>query len=86
MKKFPCWVCKGKGSWVELVTDLGEGPIESCAYCNEEGMIEIGGDTHRRIKAEKIAIEIISFSKGKRWEYSYEELLKIGYKALDLVK
>jgi hypothetical protein len=84
MKRFPCWVCKGKGTWVEVVIEeTGQGPTESCNYCSGEGTIEIGGAVHKRIVAERVAMELIRF--GKKEEYSYEELLEIGNKALELV-
>lgn len=83
-KSFPCWVCKAKGSWVEPVTDEGQGPTESCGYCDGHGMIEINGDTHKRIRAEKIALQIVKYSSKREWDY--EELLEIGHKALKLVQ
>lgn len=85
-KRFPCWVCKGKGTWVEVVLEeTGQGPTESCAYCEGEGTIEIGGAVHQRIKAEKIGIEILRFRKPSKEVWSYEEILEVGNKALNLV-
>lgn len=84
-KTFPCWVCGAKGTWVEPVTDEGQGPTESCGYCEGEGMIEIGGEIHRRIVAEKIAMQIIKFKKPQKEEWTYQELQEIGNKALDLL-
>ena len=84
-KSFPCWVCGGKGTWIEPVTDEGQGPRESCGYCEGEGMIEIGGAVHRRRKAESIATQIIAFSGEKDREYSWNELQEIGEKALNLI-
>src|SRR4051812_45639872 len=49
-KKFPCPYCKGQGSWVEPVLDYGEGPSYDCGACRGEGMIEIDGPIHKKIK------------------------------------
>ena len=84
-KQFPCWVCKGKGTWIEQVLDDGSGPTESCCYCEGEGLIEIGGKRHREIRAEKIALDIISFVKPFKEEWTYQELQELGNKALALV-
>jgi hypothetical protein len=48
-KKFPCPYCKGKGSWIERVTDEGQGPRYDCGICDGEGMIEINGPLHNRL-------------------------------------
>lgn len=85
-KFFPCWVCKGEGTWVEPVTDEGYGPIERCGYCNGEGLIEIGGKVHRRIAAEAIAQKIINFIKPAKEEWTMEELRELGEKALNLLE
>ncbi len=86
VKIFPCWVCRGQGTWVEPVTDWGEGPTESCNYCDGQGLIEIGGKIHRRITAEAIAMKIIHFRKPKQEEWSMQELEQLGNKALNLLK
>jgi len=86
-KSFPCWVCKGQGSWYEAVLydGPGGGPLEECNYCEGEGMIEIGGKVHRRIVAEKIAMEIIKFRKDLKNEWTMQELQELGNKALNLI-
>lgn len=82
-KYFPCGVCKGKGTWIEVVIEeTGQGPLESCFYCDGEGVIEINGPIHKRIRAEKIAMEILKYDTR---EFSYEEIIEIGNKALALV-
>lgn len=62
-KYFPCPVCKGRGSWPgEYEHDSVDGvsfsvqisPDEECGYCNGDGMIEIGGEIHQRIKMWKL--------------------------------
>jgi hypothetical protein len=56
-KKFPCPYCKGQGSWVEPVSDYGQGPRYDCGICDGEGMIEINGPLHKlliELKAEKL--------------------------------
>lgn len=85
MKRFPCWVCGGKGTWIEPVTDEGQGPLESCGYCEGEGMIEIGGKIHRRHAAEAIAMKILAFRKDVKEEWTWEELQELGNKALNLI-
>lgn len=52
-RKFPCPYCKGKGSWVEAVY-YNQGPTYECGGCNGEGMIEIDGEIHQKIKASKL--------------------------------
>lgn len=84
-KSFPCWVCKGSGGEKEIVTDEGEGPWYDCGYCEGEGLIEIGGTVHRKRKAEQLAMEILHFSKPEKEEWTNEELLELGNKALNLV-
>lgn len=84
-KSFPCWVCKGKGSWIEPVTDEGYGPTEYCNYCEGEGLIEIGGKRHREIVAERIGIQIITFLKPPKILWTGEELQELGNKALNLI-
>lgn len=55
MKKFPCPICKGKGGWKEIIIyETGEGPYEECNYCEGKGMLEINGELHKKIKAEKL--------------------------------
>jgi hypothetical protein len=81
-KSFPCWVCKGEGTWVEPVLDYGQGPTESCNYCNGEGMIEIGGKRHREIVAESIGLKAINFLKPTKEEWTWDELKAIGEAAL----
>ena len=85
-KVFPCWVCKAKGTWIEPVTDEGYGPTESCGYCDGEGMIVIGGNIHKRITAERIALDILKFVNPKKELWTDKELQEIGMKALKLVK
>lgn len=85
-RSFPCPICKGQGGWKEVVLDDGSGPFDECGYCEGKGLIEIGGKLHREKKAFQIAFMIIDFVKPTQEEFSYDELLKIGYKALDLVK
>lgn len=85
-KSFPCWVCKGQGGEKEVVIEeTGQGPWYECGYCEGEGLIEIGGTVHRKRKAEQLALEIVHFSKPEKEEWTNEELLEIGYKALNLV-
>lgn len=84
-KSFPCWVCKGEGTWTEPVTDDGRGPLESCNYCEGHGLIEIGGEVHRRHAAEAIALKILKFRKDVTKDFSWNELIEIGEKALNLV-
>lgn len=55
IKTFPCGMCKGRGKWVEPVLDDGTGPMEYCGYCEGNGLIEIGGEIHKKRKAERIA-------------------------------
>lgn len=52
-KSFPCPYCKGEGSWIEPVTDEGQGPLYECGVCDGNGMIEIDGQHHMRIKQIK---------------------------------
>lgn len=86
-KSFPCWVCRGKGTWVEVVIhETGQGPLERCGYCEGEGLIEIGGAIHRRIAAERIAIDIIKFVKPRQEMFTFEELQKLGNEALNLLQ
>ena len=85
MKKFPCWVCRGLGKWIEPVTDEGFGPTEYCGYCEGKGLIEVGGKRHREIVAEGIALKIIKFVNPEQIEWTHEELIEIGNKALSLV-
>lgn len=54
-KKFPCPYCRGQGSWIEHVTDEGYGPLYECDVCEGQGMIEIDGPIHQRIKQWKEA-------------------------------
>ncbi len=54
-KAFPCPYCKGKGSWVEQVLDYGQGPRYDCGVCEGQGMIEIGGAIHQKIKEFRAA-------------------------------
>ena len=76
---FPCPVCKGKGGGTEVVIEeTGEGPHYLCGYCNGEGMIEIGGKTHTRIKRESIAISAIEKFAQDDEEYSYGQIVDIG--------
>lgn len=83
-KYFPCWVCKGKGGEKEVVIEeTGEGPFYECGYCEGNGLIEINGPIHRKIRAEKIATEIIKY--GPEREYTWEELQELGEKALNLI-
>ena len=89
MKKYPCQYCKGRG-----ISERGEfvdmqqvSPDIECGNCEGKGLIEIGGKRHKEIVAERIAMQIISF---KRWEnypdgVPYDELMKLGMEALDLV-
>lgn len=84
-KKFPCWVCKGQGTWVEVVIEeTGQGPLESCIYCEGEGTIETGGKIHRRIVAERIAMDILRFNQDSKVEWTNEELQELGNRAIDL--
>ena len=85
-KFFPCWVCEGQGGWKEEILDDGSGPYDECGYCEGNGLIEIGGELHRKHKAEQIALMIIDFVKPEQQEWSSDELHEIGYKALSLVK
>lgn len=32
-----CAACHGRGSWKEPILDFGEGPEESCGYCQGTG-------------------------------------------------
>ena len=85
-KSFPCWVCKGKGSWVEVVIEeTGQGPTEYCFYCDGKGMIEIGGAVHRRITALALAEKIIRFVQPEQKEWTHEEILNLGNRAIDLL-
>ncbi len=83
-RRFPCPICKGKGNWVEPVTDEGYGPVEWCSYCDGDGSLEIGGKLHKKHAAVRIAMEILKFSESKKELYTWEELEKIGKKALSL--
>lgn len=85
-KHFPCWVCKGRGHWIEPVTDEGQGPTEYCEYCEGKGVIEIGGIRHMEIVAERIAMDIIKYNKSSKLEWSYNELQELGKKALNLIQ
>lgn len=49
-KRFPCPYCKGQGTWIEPVTDEGEGPMYECGCCEGQGMIEVDGPIHQKIK------------------------------------
>ena len=85
MKKFPCWVCKGAGGERDVVIpETGQGPYYECQYCEGEGMIEVGGEIHRKRKAEALGMEIVSFAGEKEREYTWDELREIGTKALAL--
>lgn len=84
-KSFPCWVCRGRGSWTEPILDDGSGPRESCAYCEGEGLIEIGGKRHMEIAAERIAMEILKYRKDAKEEWTWDELLDLGTRALNLI-
>jgi len=55
-RRFPCPYCKGQGSWVEPVTDYGEGPMYECGACDGEGTIIINGPIHERMKEFAAAI------------------------------
>lgn len=79
---FPCWVCKGKGTWIEPVTDEGYGPTESCGYCDGEGMIEIGGERHKEIAAERVALMILKYRPDAKEEWTYQELQDFGKRAI----
>lgn len=85
-KHFPCWVCEGKGTWVEPVLDDGSGPTEYCGFCEGKGLIEIGGKRHREITAESLALKIIRFKKPKKEDWTIDELRLLGNKALDLIE
>jgi hypothetical protein len=81
MKKFPCPICKGKGG------DHEEWGFEECNYCEGEGMIEIKGKIHTKWKALNLGINIVTFVQPKGKDYlSTNELIKIGRKAMNLVK
>ncbi len=48
-------------------------------------MIVIGGPVHRRITAERIALQIIKFRTDlKKEEWTWEEIKELGNKALAL--
>ena len=49
-KKVPCWVCKGKGGETEVVCDDGTGPYFPCEFCEDTGMIVIGGKKHKHYR------------------------------------
>ena len=60
MTKYPCQSCKGEGTWIEVVLEeTGEGPTESCGWCQGEGMIEHGTKVHRDICITK-AFDLIN--------------------------
>jgi len=85
-KSFPCWVCKGEGSRIDVVIEeTGQGPIEYCGYCDGKGMIEIGGAVHRRITALALAEKIIRFVRPEKEEWEYQEILDLGNRAIDLL-
>jgi hypothetical protein len=84
-KYFPCPICHGKGGEIDVVCDDGTGPYDECYYCDDKGMIEVGGSIHRRIKAEHIALEILDFMKPEKEEWTFAELQDLGNKALNLV-
>jgi len=87
MKTFPCWVCKGQGGEKQQICDDGSGPYDECGYCEGKGLIEVGGKVHKRIRAFDIGIKILSFYKPYPEDgWSYEEILSIGMKALNLFK
>ena len=83
---FPCPYCKGRGGYTEVILDDGTGPYEPCYACDDKRMVEIGGEVHRKWKAEHIALEIINFVKPSKDEWSMAELFELGNKALDLIK
>ena len=90
-KTFPCWLCKGSGISEEgEYVDVGIGMMQvsadwPCNYCDGKGLIEVGGPVHRRITAERLALEIIKFCKPSKEEWTNEELQEIGNKALNLL-
>lgn len=90
-RTFPCWVCKGQGDFNDgTFVDVGIGSVQvsahsECGYCGGEGLIEIGGKIHKRITAERIAMDIIKFNKPKQEEWTDDELQEIGNKALNLL-
>jgi hypothetical protein len=50
-KKFPCPYCQGQGEWVEVVIEeTGQGPLYTCGVCEGQGMIEIDGPIHQKMK------------------------------------
>ena len=84
-RTFPCWCCRGQGFFHEEILEYGQGPDYDCNYCDGKCLIEIGGDIHRRIAAEAIAMKILAFKKPAKDEWTFEELRALGNKALDLV-
>lgn len=65
-RKFPCPCCKGQGSEHEIVIpETGEGPDYECGYCEGEGMIEIDGPLHRRIKQFQKEVELSRMAASK---------------------
>lgn len=83
---FPCWACRGEGRRKEPILDDGSGPIETCGYCDGEGMIEIGGSLHKKIKKEFVALKALEKFGEKEDGYSYQEILKLGEDIEKLVK
>jgi hypothetical protein len=86
VKKFPCKYCKGTG-----IIENGEfnddglqiSPNIECSNCDGEGMIEIGGNVHLRIKAFNIGCDILwALGRNKGKAFTYNHIVRIGKKAL----
>jgi hypothetical protein len=84
IKRFPCPICKGQGEYVDDVIQ-GVALTYGCGYCDHQGLIEVNGLTHNRIRAEKLAKEILRYRVDlEDTGLDYSDLLELGYKALNL--
>jgi hypothetical protein len=87
MKTFPCPICKGSGIGEKgECVDVGIGMVQvsadwPCGWCVGEGMVEIGGTTHLKRKAEKKGYEMLTDDQ----EYTIEQIREMGAKSLGII-
>ncbi len=79
-------ICKGKGDFDDgdyVDVGFGGGGIQvsadtPCNYCDEQGMIEIGGEVQKRNRIFKLGMEYLEKHAEEGKSYSSEEIMAIG--------
>lgn len=83
---YPCPYCKGDPIEYEYVDGQEVALLSACNYCEEQGMIEIGGEVHMRHKRERVGMEALMAFGGEEWYVGASFMHDLGTQVEALVK